>query len=261
MQTVLDAIDVIRRGGDERELSRALRRLAVELDRRFGTRPDHIDVRQVVLLKVARHAATCRAAAPGAAFRWLERVYEHSTIDYARTQRRAPRLLRDGVVPELEAPPAPVPDGLAEEVVEALFERLEVYLEESLPRASERVSASLRAELAWARHVEGKTPAELAEALASRMAEPPKTDTLYKWIERGRERVWLPFLERWAGSDEPVDVVAAQARWVFLDARRKDAGRPREVARGRVAGGGVSSRGDRASVQYDGVEPEEGHDA
>jgi DNA-directed RNA polymerase specialized sigma24 family protein len=182
VQTVLDALDVIRRGGDERQLSRALQWLGRELDRRFGARAEHFDVRQLVLVKVVRHAGSCRAAAPGAANRWLDTIYRRSSIDHARARAREPRLSRAGVLPEEEAPSEPLPEGLAEQMVDELFARLEEHLEVRIRRVHERAAASLRAELAWERHVEGRAPAELAEALSLRLAEPPKTDTLYKWI-------------------------------------------------------------------------------
>lgn len=259
MSAPWNAIRALRGEASERECHVALRSLSRWLDARFGGDPLHADARQETLLKVFRSAPRCRADSPRSAERWVRTVYENAQTDLWRKKPklRDPSRVEEGPSPSL------VLDDHVERMTAArdeFFDLLDAHLDATFSTPPERANARRRAEVAWLRHVEGLAAPDIRSALIAQGEDVPSDAALYKWVERGRERVLLPFLDglleegRAEGLSEPVEAIARELLAVLLDARRADTGKARpsrrKAAATREDGSGVSPREDRTSVQY-----------
>lgn len=225
-------------------------------------RTDAEDVHQRALLKVLRGVENIQADTPAAAERWLRRVHETALIEHHRrldpvrdALKKAPR--EPDAAPLIERLAAPDPDRTEADAVridalqEAVLDRVERWLSENVRRPSKRVGDFARARAAWMANVLGAE----AEAIREALGRDAKRDTLYKWIERGREQVLLPAVTAWeaeAGAAGEDATVPATLREILEGSRRADSGKPRPGRRS------VSRDTDGTSVQSKQREPRRG---
>lgn len=227
-----------------------------------GPSPD--DLRQHVVLRLNTSVRTMNATGPAEAKGWLltvARNLRRDQISKRNRQRewRGMRVIGDSehgptphAVDVLEAQPAERrPEDLAvlADWRDRLFDRVDRWLEETPRSPTKRLGDRQRAQAAWLANVEGLAIGEIAGRLGDGA---PRKDTLYKWIERGREEVLLPLIETWerevaarsgkSAEAEPISVL----RSILVAARRADAGRPRPERR---RDGPVSPKEHCTSIQ------------
>ncbi|HJL03280.1 MAG TPA: hypothetical protein RMH85_22270 [Polyangiaceae bacterium LLY-WYZ-15_(1-7)] len=266
---VYEALDALRRGArggfeqggmEERALRDALRTLLAFFDARFGKRSHHDEVAQRALIKAHRYADRFEGSVPAQAAAWLTRIYRTQLIDLHRASLNDPLgKRRDGrdafelmeqVADEASSAPPPGAEADLERMLERLLDDVDDWLEGAQKRAAVRAAWRRNAELALLSKVRQQSAEELAAAVGG-----ANRDTLYKWVERGRDRVLLPAIgalrsrldsEEHAGEDAAYARFLAQLEELLDGGRRADAGKPRPARRGRVRPGGYPT-----SVQYD----------
>lgn len=211
---------------------------------------EHDDVRQRALLKVMGGVARMRAETAAGAEGWLRKVHQSATREHHRRRDPVGEALkrtgtRDGegtsLVERLAAPEqarTEHDEALVESVREVLLDRVDAWLEENVSRPSKRAGDARRAQIAWMANVLGRD----LDAIRAQLGIDPKRDTLYKWVERGREQVLLPVVRAWAEEDDGSEVPAALLS-ILEGSRRSDAGKPRPRRRS------VSRRDDCTSIQ------------
>ncbi len=220
-------------------LSWAWRALSEHIDRRYRLPPrEHDDVRQRTLLKVLGAVSRMDANTAGRAEAWLRKVHKTARIDHHRTKsgRMMDRALDttpkdadaewvDRVGPAAPAEEAPEVDEEAalEAALAAVLERCASWIADNVKSPVKRQGDLRRAQVALLANVRGQGYDEIVLALG--VQPPPTKAAIYKWIERGRERVILPAMEGW---DHPVASVLTQ---LLKGARRADAGKPRPSRR------------------------------
>lgn len=253
-ESIVDAIDKLRDRARGRELARALATLYDWLDAHYSRKPHHSEHRQVTVIKAFRNAAQCHATERKQAEAWLHRIYQNVLKDWYRKQKNDPLSRVSGddarqVLESLEQEPAETKhdDAALERHEGWLFERLDEWLLETIPKPAPRQKARTQAEVAWERHVRECKPPEIA----GKLPNAPSTAALYKWIERGREKVLLPMIDAVLTRDlTPSELAFCETLAELLrGARRADAGKPRPKRR-------VSSSTDSTSVQYGGASPD-----
>ncbi len=235
---LLDALRALRDAPDSSrgDLAWAWRAVSDHIDRALR-RPEreHDDVRQRTLLKVWRGLTALHANDARSAEAWLRTVHRSAVAEHHRSigsrmmdralratprddagaflERTAPRE------PDVESePPFDARSPELDAVLDAMLERAASWLEAEVARPEKRQGDYLRAQAAILANVRGLDAAAIAEALgAGEMTRP----SIYKWVERGRERVLLPALAEW---DHPA---AAALAAHFVASRRADSGRAR----------------------------------
>lgn len=222
---------------------------------RAGSERD--DIAQIALMKVVRGVRGMTAETPAAGEAWLRTVYASAEADYFRrkfdpVKKGLDRRARDdqGLAP-LDRVPAAEPErhehdeAMLDELTDRVMDRVEGWLAVNVARSTKRLGDRTRAQVAWMANVLGR---ELAEIVAELGLE-EKRETVYKWIERGREQVLLPAMAEWArelsasGEDGSTDAaVAVEVIAILEGSRRGDAGKPRPDRRTVSRG-----EGDRSS--------------
>ncbi len=254
MKDPLAAIDALRRGATGAELDQALAVLYGWLDAHHDRKHGHSEFRQRTVIKAYRRASRCRATDRRGAEAWLNRIYLNVVRDAHRARRRDPLAQNVDAFETLDRLAAesgePATAGDEEELPlheEWLFDELDRWLAGAFERPGPRQKARTQAEVAWERHIRQASPA----VILAELTDPPATATLYKWVERGREKVLLPFVgSLLAGEDlpPPKRSFCAELQRLLQGARRADAGKPRHGRRARPP---VSPEGAASSVQYD----------
>ncbi len=213
----------------------------------------HDDVRQRTLIKVLRGVAGMQADTPAGAEGWLRTVYRSARTEHHRGLDPVREALRhergdEGLGPRVDRlaalPPERTEDDVArlEAAREAVLGRVDAWLEANVTKPSKRVGDRRRAAIAWTANVLGRD----VEAIRESFGIEEKRDTVYKWIERGREQVLLPAMAAWereleaAGEDAAVPQALSE---ILRGARRADAGKARPGRRS------VSRAQDGTSVQ------------
>lgn len=196
-----------------------------------GASPDADDIGQLTLWKVMKGVRNVAAETPAGAEAWLRQVHRSAVADHHRKRDPVKGALDRGdergpsVVERLAAPePERREDDEArlDTVTEALMDRVEDWLAVHVSRPSKRRGDRQRAQVAWMANVLGKDTPTIATELGLGQSR----DTLYKWIERGREQVLLPVITAWEAESEDA-TVPREIRSILESTRRADAGKPR----------------------------------
>lgn len=236
-------------------LAWAWREVARFIETRLGrTGADREDIAQLTLIKVMRGVRGMAAETPAGGEAWLRTVHASAEADYHRRKfdpvkkgldRRRPD--DEGVAP-LDRVAAPEPErherdeAMLDELTERVMDRVELWLAVNVTRAIKRLGDRKRAHIAWMANALGRD----VPAIAKELALEEKRDTLYKWIERGREQVLLPAMTDWSRQLEAEDhasspdaAIAREVVAILEGSRRADAGKPRAGRRAvsRVEGG------------------------
>jgi DNA-directed RNA polymerase specialized sigma24 family protein len=244
--TLLEALHVLGRRPGDRSVDHAVRAVYAWLDRRFRRQREHDEVRQITLVKVARAATTFAGTTVAEAESWVSRVYQRTGIDLGRKRTASPldgkRSTGTDAFDPLDLvaaePPSEAPgedtEAALEELLDVLLDRVDEFIQTAATRPAQRAKMRRQAEVAILRKVWRLSGPEILALLV----DCPSEATLYKWIERGRDKVLLPTLEAW---DEP-GISGATRR--FVEEIRA------LLVAGRRADHGVSRPKGRTSVQY-----------
>lgn len=255
------AIDALRRGVTGEASEQAVRALYAWLDAHHDRKRGHSEFRQTTVIKAYRAAPSCRATDRRSAEAWLNRIYLNVLRDAHRARRTDPLAQSVDILETFDLAAEEASGGYDDRVLEEheewLFDELDAWLAEHYERPGPRQKARTHAEVAWLRHIQQATPAEIL----AKLANPPAPPTLYKWVERGREKVLLPLARALLEAGLPPGRRFFCEELIrLLEARRRaDAGKPRHHRRKSAV---VSSAESPTSVQYEeprqGTEPPEG---
>lgn len=264
---------IAREDAAEREVGQALAAIAAHATR-FGRGPAHEDLRQRLLIKVHRHAPSFQGATAAAAAAWLRQIHSRLVIDHHRRAARErarplPPEELDAVVAETEDEEAFDPEVLTEWIEGPLMDQVDAFLAEHVARPLQRARHRRHAQVTILRKVRKLERDAILATLPE--GDRPKPATLDKWVERGRDKVLLPALERWEAEEEAQETPRPSVlgfvhalRELLVEGRRSDHGKPRKTT---ARGGSVSPPPTGTSVQCAGAtatsptSPEETDDA
>jgi hypothetical protein len=236
------------------EVGWAWRAIASFVDVRLRRPPaEHDDVRQRTLIKVLRGVRRLAAEAPAGAEAWLRRVHDSATKEHHRGWDPVTAALKKSTAREddarpridrIAAPEAERSDAdaqLLDGIEDAVMEQVEQWLARNVTRPRKRAGDRRRAQIAWLANVLGKD----ADAIREELGLEEKRDTLYKWVERGREQVLLPAVREWAADAGDEGAVPRELLAILEGTRRADAGKARPGRRSVSRDAGRPSSGAR----------------